>query len=93
MDSGPKPASRSRKLRLTRTSVLPVPALADTQAEADGVRGARLVAVGLRGKGAARSSELLLGLLREPFLDAGEVLVVVVVVRLAKAGADRRFTS
>ena len=36
MDSGLKPASRSRKLRLTRTSVFPVPALADTQADAEG---------------------------------------------------------
>jgi hypothetical protein len=36
MDSGSKSASRSRKHRLTRTSVFPVPALADTHADADG---------------------------------------------------------
>ena len=52
--------------RLTSTWVLPVPALADTQAERRGVGGARLVGVGLVAEAArARAHQiLLLGLLR-----------------------------
>jgi hypothetical protein len=36
MHSGFEPAMRSLRTRLTRTSVLPVPALAETHAEASG---------------------------------------------------------
>src|SRR4029078_10435788 len=38
----------------------------------------------LRGEGSALSSELLLGLLRQPLLHAGEVLVLIVIVGAGK---------
>ena len=78
MASGAKPASSSRSTRLTRTVVLPVPALAETQAEAPGSDARAWLLSGSGGSGRSRSSRLLLGFLCQPFLDAGEMLVGVV---------------
>ena len=79
--AGGAPPSRSRSTRWVRTCVLPLPALADTQAEADGseaVACARAQRVG-NDEGAAHCASpaaLRRRRRRRPFLDPGQMVVV-----------------
>src|SRR6516164_4181176 len=93
MRAGSVPPSSRRKMRMVSTCVLPVPALALTQAEAAGSAAwhwRRCVSCRARSSLAlvGRKSRLLVGLER-PFGDAGEMSKVVEAVGKARS-AQRR---